>query len=233
MLLQFYLFNFLVIICNGGSFEALSDDVLFQINWPGKHAQDINKLAPPGVEYNSDNTVVLTSSNNEKYQCSIPSLSDAESTLKTEETSSRSIIDLISPLLNSEKCIFLIDAYWTYELCHGKHIRQFHEERTKKSDKSNVVVKKDKDGKLVMEMNDKKQELIKTTEYFLGYFDGKINDENLPKSLELVPKKNINGVKTRYLAINMTDGTSCDLKVMHLFCENICNCILTSSLLSG
>ena len=24
-----------------------------------------------------------------------------------------------------------VDSYWTYELCHGKHLRQFHEVRGK------------------------------------------------------------------------------------------------------
>jgi len=26
-------------------------------------------------------------------------------------------------------CVLQIESYWTYEVCHGKHIRQYHEEK--------------------------------------------------------------------------------------------------------
>ena len=26
-------------------------------------------------------------------------------------------------------CILQLEAYWNYELCHGKHLRQYHEEK--------------------------------------------------------------------------------------------------------
>ena len=28
-----------------------------------------------------------------------------------------------------QSCAYRLEHYWTYELCHGKHIRQYHEER--------------------------------------------------------------------------------------------------------
>jgi len=36
---------------------------------------------------------------------------------------------LIGTLLNTYLNCFQLEAYWTYELCHGKFIRQYHEER--------------------------------------------------------------------------------------------------------
>lgn len=46
---------------------------------------------------------------------------------------------------------FQLETYWTYEVCHGKHVKQYHEER---------------DGKK-----------IKKQEYFLGRWDPAMQDE--------------------------------------------------------
>ena len=83
--------------------------------------------------------------------------------------------------------------YWTYELCHGKHIRQYHEER---------------DGKV-----------IKMQEYILGTFTKEMMDELVSKHEKDVangitrhpPTKKIEGVAMPYYEITMTGGTKCDL----------------------
>ena len=83
--------------------------------------------------------------------------------------------------------------YWTYELCHGKHIRQYHEER---------------DGKL-----------IKMQEYILGTFNKEMLDELITKHQADVangitrhpPTKRIEGVAMPYYEVTMTGGTKCDL----------------------
>jgi len=222
-------FIFIFICCSAAvNFEALRDDILFQINWPGDPKIDVKTLAGPGIEYSLENSLEVTSLNNEKYRCTIPSLTEESDAKNEAEIESNSIVKLLAPVLKSDVCTYNVESYWTYELCNGKHIRQYHEERTKKgSGKSSdtYVVKKSKDGKLILEPgDDKQQELIQTTEYFLGFFKDKVDAEgimlepiNLPTSADQVPKKKINGVKTPYFALNMTDGTPCDLKV-----RNIC-----------
>ena len=95
--------------------------------------------------------------------------------------------------LNTKSLLnYRIEAYWTYEICHGYHVKQFHEDR---------------DGKVV-----------KLQEYFLGKWN-ELKTEKLNKELE--EKKSSNDYKMRtvkienmnfpYLEIDMTDGTFCDL----------------------
>uniref|UniRef100_A0A673CKK5 Endoplasmic reticulum lectin n=1 Tax=Sphaeramia orbicularis TaxID=375764 RepID=A0A673CKK5_9TELE len=37
--------------------------------------------------------------------------------------------ELLDPLFKRSSCSYRIESYWTYEVCHGKHIRQYHEEK--------------------------------------------------------------------------------------------------------
>ena len=36
---------------------------------------------------------------------------------------------LIEPLHQERECSYWLDVYWTYELCHGRYVLQFHEEK--------------------------------------------------------------------------------------------------------
>ena len=53
-------------------------------------------------------------------------------------------LGLLEKLFVQSGCVYRMEPYWTYELCHGKHLRQYHEEREGKN--------------------------IKLQEYFLGKF---------------------------------------------------------------
>lgn len=44
---------------------------------------------------------------------------------------SKSPIELLSPLLKTKSCVHYVESYWSYQICHGKHIRQYHEERAR------------------------------------------------------------------------------------------------------
>ncbi|CAH8544224.1 unnamed protein product [Heterobilharzia americana] len=70
----------------------------------------------------------------EDYECFIPTL-----LLRSHEDGRKSsdLVDeeiLLQPLFTEKPCSIKSEAYWSYELCHNQHIRQFHEEiRLKKS----------------------------------------------------------------------------------------------------
>lgn len=99
---------------------------------------------------------------------------------------------VLSPIFNKPSCSYRIEAYWSYEICHGYHVRQYHEER---------------DGKA-----------IKFQEYYLG----KRNEENIIKLSKEWEENNkagnvkykttkIDNINYPYFEMELTDGTICDI----------------------
>lgn len=85
-----------------------------------------------------------------------------------------------------------IDTYWTYEVCHGQYVRQYHEDREPKKPK--------------------------VQEYYLGTFD---KDKHKAGQKEKwfreqnsqtgPPVKKVDGIEMPYVEVQMTEGTICDL----------------------
>lgn len=133
-------------------------------------------------------SIIVTSHSQEKYKCSIPKLEVKE---EKDDSSSLEIgaLELIEPLFTADVCSYRIESYWTYEICHGNYIKQYHEER---------------DGKAT-----------KLQEYYLGKWT-KPMTEDLRKHLEAnkdekLKYKKIDGIMLPYFEVEMVDGTLCDL----------------------
>ncbi|XP_013389095.1 endoplasmic reticulum lectin 1-like [Lingula anatina] len=86
----------------------------------------------------------------------------------------------------------LIESYWTYELCHGKYLRQYHE-----------VKESGKKGHL--------------QEYYLGYYKKEDNNQEPPvEDAQKPPKKRkVDNMELTYYQVNFTEGTKCDLTGEH------------------
>ena len=103
------------------------------------------------------------------------------------------MLQLLERLFVQSQCAYRLEHYWTYELCHGKNLRQYHEEREGKG--------------------------IKTTEYFLGYYSTEMHAENKKEFEENIQQnhhrkplhKKIESLNMPYYEIVMKDGTLCDL----------------------
>lgn len=100
-----------------------------------------------------------------------------------------SVLDYLEPLFKGDVCSYRIESYWTYEICHGNYIKQYHEER---------------DGKT-----------SKLQEYYLGKWNKQMTEE-LRKKLESnkdekLKYKKIDGLSLPYFEVEMVDGTLCDL----------------------
>ncbi|XP_004929447.1 endoplasmic reticulum lectin 1 isoform X1 [Bombyx mori] len=171
-------------------FKGFDDSILFGINWPGN--PNLNENFVDGEKNKSQNQelVKVTTTNKESYECQLPELRSTEST-SIDDYDGPSPLHLLKPLMNKEMCSYRLESYWSYEVCHGRYIRQYHEEREGKQ--------------------------INTQEYFLGYWSSekqaKLEAEmKAAQESKQIPKTTkVEGVALPNVEIVMDDGTICDL----------------------
>nr|CAD7427420.1 unnamed protein product [Timema monikensis] len=161
--------------------KNFDDTVLFKINWPGRNGNEL-------LDTLDAETLVVSSENNEKYKCLLPHFQEKEKdTIDTY--SGPSPLQLLQPLFTQLSCSYRLESYWTYEVCHGRYVRQYHEEREGKK--------------------------VKLQEYYLGRLDNTQFGKELEyldnRAAEDMPVKKIDGLNMPYLQLNMSDGTECDL----------------------
>ncbi|KAI6072033.1 Endoplasmic reticulum lectin 1 [Aix galericulata] len=115
-----------VVVAAGGgrALPHLSDDVPFRVNWPGTEFS----LPTTGVLYKEDNYIIMTTVDKEKYKCILPLIASG-SEEEEKDYKGPTPGELLEPLFKQSSCSYRIESYWTYEVCHGKHIRQYHEEK--------------------------------------------------------------------------------------------------------
>uniref|UniRef100_A0A182PB49 Endoplasmic reticulum lectin 1 n=1 Tax=Anopheles epiroticus TaxID=199890 RepID=A0A182PB49_9DIPT len=162
--------------------KGFDDSVLFNLVW---HTKDDIIDAPANSE-----EIFVTSANKERYRCLIPSITAKETTGEVEY-SGPSPLELLEPLFTSTTCSYRIESYWSYEVCHGNYIKQYHEERHEKTSK--------------------------LQEYFLGRWDKqktealKARYAQADSDKEQMKYKKIEGFNLPYLELEMDSGTICDL----------------------
>ncbi|XP_064602693.1 endoplasmic reticulum lectin 1-like [Liolophura sinensis] len=170
-------------------FDPFMDSDWFSINWAGPATatkDDVLNQLP------KENTVVVTTTDNEKYRCSIPDLKDQSDKNTGKSFTGTSVEELMENLYAMKSCSYRIEPYWTYELCHGKHIRQYNEQK-EPGKKSSVQ------------------------EFFLGYYKPVKPDPESEDSLaKTAKKKNVDTRKVEdlelpYYKVTMEDGTMCDV----------------------
>lgn len=166
--------------------KGFDDTVLFDINWPGNTGDQISILDGEGDH------VIITTKFQEKYKCILPNIQEKEPTT-ANNYDGPSPLELIAPLFTQSSCSYRLESYWTYEVCHGKHIRQYHEDREGKK--------------------------VKVQEYNLGHWDKnryQIMLENMKTNEQEskntpLPVKKIDGITLPYFEVVMGNGTQCEL----------------------
>ncbi|XP_061646275.1 endoplasmic reticulum lectin 1 [Phyllopteryx taeniolatus] len=177
---------------NGNGQPSFTDEIPFKITWPGPEFT----MPTSGSLYKDDNFVIMTTLEKEKYKCLLPSLTSGEED-DDKEYRGPSPSELLEPLFKRSSCSYRIESYWTYEVCHGKHVRQYHEEK-------------------------ETAQKIGVQEYFLGNLAGKRKSTQMAnveetKRTQSAPEtevlsKNIEGQLTPYYSLEMGNGTPCVLK---------------------
>lgn len=165
--------------------KGFDDTILFNINFPGDK-DTLENIVNGELEH-----MIVTSSHKEKYKCVLPNIQQKEDNAG-EKYEGPSPLELIAPLFSQSSCSYRLESYWTYEVCHGRYIRQFHEDREGKK--------------------------VKLQEYYLGRWEkdhfNQLLDSQKSKDVGKendIPVKKIDGVNLPYFEISMGNGTLCEL----------------------
>ncbi|KAI6207872.1 hypothetical protein M3Y96_00055000 [Aphelenchoides besseyi] len=127
--------------------------------------------------------VPIKSSDDESYFCLIPNIA-TEKRSKISEYVGPSPQELIGLLYKENFCSLRIDSYWSYEICHQRAIRQFHEAKDTKT----------------------------KIEYVLGKYREDANAKLVADYDQLnPPRKDIEGKLQPYYPVVYTYGSHCDL----------------------
>ncbi|XP_014665285.1 PREDICTED: endoplasmic reticulum lectin 1-like [Priapulus caudatus] len=179
---------FCYVLCVTGTFKQFDDTILYRPVWPGPFQERVNQLHVSG-DLDPDKIVLISTPDNEKYHCIIPEVpekkDDEKDNVGHTSYEGKTLAEMMEELIIANACSYRLEQYWTYELCHGLYLRQYHEEK--------------EDGK--------KTHL---QEYILGRFSDKKYKDLFPE-MEKPKSRKILKAETKYLFMNMTDGTKCDL----------------------
>ncbi len=69
----------------------------------------------------------MKTTNNETYYCHLPASAQGKA-FQSQAGEALHPSVLLAEFFTAHPCIFKVEGYWTYELCHDKHIRQFRAE---------------------------------------------------------------------------------------------------------
>ncbi|CAH1792066.1 unnamed protein product [Owenia fusiformis] len=171
------------------NYDPFMDNVVFKLDWPGSTLDDVS----PSLEDADGNSVVVTTADQEKYKCILPDTMDDSNDNNQDAYSGPTELELLAPLFKQSACSYRIESYWTYELCHGKHLRQYNEEKLPGKDN------------------------IKIQEYFLGRYvppkqtEGGEEETTTEKRHAKPPIMKLEGNDYAYFDVKMSGGTPCDL----------------------
>ncbi|KAI6646583.1 Endoplasmic reticulum lectin 1 [Oopsacas minuta] len=163
-------------------FDPYEDKSLFSISWI--HPNDVSDMV--SLLSSRYERLEMRTSANEAYTCYIPlsPYTPEEEGLEQSREDSIYFSEILQPFFLTERCHYRVEGYWTYEICHNKHLSQYHKDETK-GEKLGAV----------------------SSDYFLGYFDTPPDHFNIIP----LPRISFNGLSLPYYEVLLGRGSSCDL----------------------
>ncbi|CAB60843.4 Endoplasmic reticulum lectin 1 [Caenorhabditis elegans] len=164
--------------------EKIDDSIHYYVSFT---SDSVTIKDPPTLETGntelSDDYVRIMSKNNERFLCKLPQI-DVE-VKKNVEYSGATAGKLLETMLYKDKmCSYLIDVYWTYQVCHGRYVIQYHEDKMLTGQ-------------------------VSRTEFYLGNFDSALtastNEQVKPAT------RRIENEDYPYYSVSYNHGTSCDV----------------------
>ncbi|KAM7540317.1 hypothetical protein Aperf_G00000035955 [Anoplocephala perfoliata] len=165
-------------ISSFGNYDV-SDEFIYSVVWD-----------PLSYTKSDDSpSMLIKSINNETYLCHLPTVTKGKKIVGPSESDQDPQL-LLAEFFAAFPCIFKVEGYWTYELCHGKHIRQFRAEGA--GPKLTHIVK----------------------EFYIGRAsESSAPIESKQKEAQVSEPKSIhiNGRDFVYYSVEYDNGTKCDL----------------------
>ncbi|XP_021916263.1 endoplasmic reticulum lectin 1 isoform X2 [Zootermopsis nevadensis] len=185
------------VLIQGTDVKGFDDSVLFKINWPGRSGSDL-------FDASDAEPLLVATENNEVYKCLLPLFQEKEKD-SIVTYNGPNPLELLAPLFTQSSCSYKLESYWTYELCHGRYIRQYHEEREGKKVKLQEYYLGKWDKTLFTELNEELNQMEHQVKDLKGEPKSSASQE------DEVPMKKIDGLSVPYVQVNMSDGTVCDV----------------------
>ena len=163
-------------------FDPYDDKTAFSIAWV--HPNDVTDLV--SLHSSRYEPLKLRTAANEAYTCYIPLVpqtQEEEGLIQSREDSIQ-FSEVLQPFFLSDRCHYRVEGFWTYEMCHNKHLRQYHKDESKGKKESGV-----------------------SSDYNLGNFN------TPPDHYHTVPLPRVaySGLSLPYYEVKLRKGSNCDL----------------------
>jgi endoplasmic reticulum lectin 1 len=175
---------------NRSTEQENNDAIKYQVAW-------VAELSNRDEAQKDDRLFQIAVNANDKYTCISPKVTSREEQLRHLLYEHRDLnpVRLMEHLITPDQCVMRLDHYWTYMICHGMYVTQFHEDSKGKVTTQVYILGKYNEA-----------EMVRSRDEFKSRIEQLWQDKD-----RLVPTVTVNGLQLPYVEWTFTDGHVCDL----------------------